>query len=589
MNTSHKIHLGMIVGRGRVDETLRCLASLDADIDSAVISFSGWEGGDVAEQARKFYDTVTGNIPKLADKITVIVGSPILKHYAYERSMTLVLKDDIENWWYLWADSDDMLFNPGILRQAVSEAAEKGVNVVETKYILDGNKEGMIRERLVRMSLFVDGKARWKNALHEYIDIDEDERKAVRNDDILWHHMPDNNTRQASRERNKRILAEQLEGTDLNLFHLAIEFVIDGDIDLFRKYAHRALDFPSLGDNYRYHLLRLLGERADNVTDARYYYGHAIAVCPQYREAYADLIETEIRRAKPNKIAIQSLAAAMAAHKPISVNPYRDSSLYGWRGLDVMERVSRYCDGINAYHQRRVDAAQGRVQILLAHATYNRPHKCIQTRAKWLNFATHPERVIHVFGIEETDTDTEVTTRGMARVIVNQRANVPAFNGACEHPEAKDCQILLQLSDDTDCFPGWDVALEERLDVSKPQVLRTSDGCRDDWLMSMPVLTRKRYEQQGGWMLHPSYKGMYSDTDFSVRAMYDGVIVDARDLVFQHLHPMFGHGVADHTYAHNNDMERYRTGFETFQKLCGGMCEKLRISVPNPADQFNTK
>jgi len=100
-------------------------------------------------------------------------------------------------------------------------------------------------------------------------------------------------------------------------------------------------------------------------------------------------------------------------------------------------------------------------------------------------------------------------------------------------------------------------------------VLHISDGHRTDSLMCMAILTRKRYEDQGGEMFSPEYFGVFSDNEFSFRAYRDGVVVNGSRIHFQHQHPIFEGKPPeqwDATHARQNAPERYAEGEAIFRR-----------------------
>ena len=74
---------------------------------------------------------------------------------------------------------------------------------------------------------------------------------------------------------------------------------------------------------------------------------------------------------------------------------------------------------------------------------------------------------------------------------------------------------------------------------------------------------RDRYIAQGH-MFHPGYFSMMSDYEFTHRAYRDDIVVEARDLVFWHLHPSIDAAPWDDTYTRQNAGEHYRNGFDHF-------------------------
>lgn len=195
--------------------------------------------------------------------------------------------------------------------------------------------------------------------------------------------------------------------------------------------------------------------------------------------------------------------------------------------------------------------------ISLLHATRQRPDRAQSCRKLWMEAAADPDYVEHIFAIDSDDPESAAALSGFTVHTVTQTGLgcVGAWNLAADHSTG---DILVQLSDDWVPVPGWDRLFRERLKpVSKPKVLRISDGHRNDDLLCMAIITRARLRQQG-WFLPPAYTGVYSDDEFSYRAFEDGTVVDARDIVLVHEHPNYDASVAmDDTYLRQNDNSKY--------------------------------
>jgi hypothetical protein len=205
----------------------------------------------------------------------------------------------------------------------------------------------------------------------------------------------------------------------------------------------------------------------------------------------------------------------------------------------------------------------GRTVISLVHASRGRVEPGTRARAMWQSMARYPERVEHIFGLDEDDQESKVLRRFRSVVVGVGGGCVAAWNAAAS---VSSGQIIIQLSDDWIPPRNWDVEIERRLDVSKPQVLAVSDNGRPDDLLCMAILTRKRLEQQG-YLFHPKFTGVYSDNYFTDCAQRDGVIINAKELVFEHQHPAFGKAEMDDTYARQNSKENYAYGKHVYDTL----------------------
>lgn len=225
------------------------------------------------------------------------------------------------------------------------------------------------------------------------------------------------------------------------------------------------------------------------------------------------------------------------------------------------------------------------LRISLLHATRGRPDKALAAKQQWLSSAKYPEYVEHIFGVDEDDASTLNVTSGCPRVVVEKgKGCVLAWNSCAELSTG---DILVQLSDDWKPALYWDEILRDQFNTETgPCVLAISDGHRNDDLLCMAILNRARYKQQG-YLFHPKFLSVFSDNYFTWAAKKDGVLKDARHIVFEHEHPIFGKGEMDNTYRDSNSEARYIQGHMTFNELtrppnatvCLAMIVKNEIDV----------
>ncbi len=189
----------------------------------------------------------------------------------------------------------------------------------------------------------------------------------------------------------------------------------------------------------------------------------------------------------------------------------------------------------------------------------------IAARDRWLQAAAFPERIEHIFAFDRDDAESVAGLCAYRHVVVeaSDKGCVAAWNLAAQ---ASKGQILIQLSDDWLPIRHWDTKIAARFrDVSQPGVLRVSDGRRVDDLLAFAIFTRSYLELLKGEFLASDYFGVYSDDEFSFRAHQNGVVIDARDIVFEHCHPSFSaEAVYDETHRRQNDSTRYREGRKIF-------------------------
>ena len=205
-------------------------------------------------------------------------------------------------------------------------------------------------------------------------------------------------------------------------------------------------------------------------------------------------------------------------------------------------------------------------KISLLHATRGRPEQAAECRKRWLRLARSPELIEHLFAVDFDDSLSRQMLTPFNPLIVNDPSGgcVAAWNMAAAHSTG---DVLVQLSDDWVPPEGWDHLILSTIgELSKPSVLRVSDGHRTDDLLCMAILTRARYQQQN-FLFSPEYQGVYSDDEFSFRACKDGLVVHAPDLCFTHAHPHYDDRIEmDQTYLIQNSDERKRNGLLTFAR-----------------------
>lgn len=225
-------------------------------------------------------------------------------------------------------------------------------------------------------------------------------------------------------------------------------------------------------------------------------------------------------------------------------------------------------------------------KISLLHATRGRSQQALAARDKWLNTADNPNDVEHIFGIDDDDLDS-LTNISTTRVIVPRGKGCVAAWNACAAKSQGD--ILMQMSDDWEPFQGWDtVIINEFADTTpnEERVIAISDGTRTDNLLCMAILNRARYVKQG-YLFYPKFFSVFSDNYFTWEAERDKVIKDAKHIVIQHMHPLWGKGQWDKTYADSNAPINYQNGHMLFNELTRVNNAKICLAMI-VKDEFDT-
>jgi hypothetical protein len=175
--------------------------------------------------------------------------------------------------------------------------------------------------------------------------------------------------------------------------------------------------------------------------------------------------------------------------------------------------------------------------ISLLHPSRQRATKSIETTKKWLQRSGCETELI--ISIDEDDPQKEYYLRyyshfnqASTKVLINQnRSAVDAINNAAKEATGN---IMIVVSDDSDCPDNWCSVIYSATEGKKDFVLKTFDGIQN-WIVTMPVLDREYYSRFG-YIYHPDYKHMFCDTEFTHVAEALDRIILRNDILFPHMH-----------------------------------------------------
>lgn len=130
------------------------------------------------------------------------------------------------------------------------------------------------------------------------------------------------------------------------------------------------------------------------------------------------------------------------------------------------------------------------------------------------------------------------------------KSSVEAINKVSEIVEG---DLFIVVSDDFDCFPGWDEWLISKLENQRDFVVKTTDTLQE-WLITLPIMDRTYYNRFG-YIYYPGYQHLFSDTEMTEVGHLLGRVIDLRDKdhVFLHRHPCGGYVERDETYLKNDE------------------------------------
>lgn len=469
--------------------------------------------------------------------------------------------------WLIWCDCDDTFQGDATEFRAKLFDASPDLTMVRCLYDVKGTNKKLYRERAIRGDAVRLGGRKWHHSVHENLMLNQGDKHEDWPEPI-WIHEPIE-IRKENRKRNLRILANSVREAATQYFYIHQEHFCCGNREQAVEYGRIALAFPNLQPAFRYETLINLAKMSASRRDANVMLMEAHGIYPWCREALASLVllnfefrDYEKARYWADKMV--SLREPLTKDRPWT----HEAKWYGWSGYDLAARAHRVCGNKSAADVFQMQYHQGaRPKISLLHATRGRPSKAIATRETWLHMASDPSCVEHIFAVDADDVASLEMSKQFVSFVSPKQSCVSAWNGAARISSG---ELLVQLSDDWVPVPGWDQMLLNECKKRDPDkesfVIAVSDGARTDDLLCMAILSRARYEQQGGELFHEGYESVFSDNEFSYRAAKDKVIIDARKRIrFEHMHPTFGKAPMDATYQHNNQRARLDAGHALFR------------------------
>jgi glycosyltransferase involved in cell wall biosynthesis len=459
----------------------------------------------------------------------------------------------------MWADTDDVIDPESIKRiRKTIHLMPDSFDGIQFDYHVPEDQLTVQRERIIRKR-----RAAWTSPIHEFLQFSGDPKIASVDGAVILHRPE--GTRERNDKRNLRILESIKNPTSSHRFHLFQSLRSVGRINDAANVVCDLLksDDPTIGTAEKYELFIAAGQMSDNVDMRLQMNLQALSVDPARKEAYGELCLCYIGLGR-NKDALAITTAMLAQDGGSSAwNVRRKYSGYlGYQLHGMALRANGFYDQADAIETNHF--IRNGKKISLIHATRGRCKQAVEARRLWFNKAKNPDAIEHIFGLDDDDMHGAFLSVHNHAVAKGIGGCVAAWNAAAEKAQG---EILIQLSDDWNPPMHWDQIIIDAIgDTSESKVLAISDGHRTDKLLCMAILTSKRYRQQG-FMFHPEFFSVYSDNYFTDKAYQDGVIIEARDIVFEHLHPIFGKAEWDETYARSNSDKNFANGKATYEKL----------------------
>ena len=168
-----------------------------------------------------------------------------------------------------------------------------------------------------------------------------------------------------------------------------------------------------------------------------------------------------------------------------------------------------------------------------------------ETRKKWLELADNPKIIQYITCHDTSDANELRIKKKVYKNLIDlfepysfgivKKCNIAATKAKAE--------CIIVATDDTIPEKGWDTKILNTADWSKEIVLNVSDGTEEKdtrvYMVKTVILSLKRYKKLG-YILHPEFDHVYCDNFHSWISHRDGVVLDRKEIMFEHLHPSLG-------------------------------------------------
>jgi glycosyltransferase involved in cell wall biosynthesis len=170
--------------------------------------------------------------------------------------------------------------------------------------------------------------------------------------------------------------------------------------------------------------------------------------------------------------------------------------------------------------------------ISLLHPSLKRPDRSKATIEKWVaNAGTEIEVIVSLDSTDPNLKAYQEIHKGRKIVLMENRNAIQAINLAAKNASG---DILIVVSDDTDCPQLWGKKILEAVVNRRDWIMKTTDGIQK-WIITMPVMDRAYYNRFG-YIYYPEYQHMFCDTELTHVADLLKRVIKREYLFFPHKH-----------------------------------------------------
>jgi glycosyltransferase involved in cell wall biosynthesis len=210
--------------------------------------------------------------------------------------------------------------------------------------------------------------------------------------------------------------------------------------------------------------------------------------------------------------------------------------------------------------------------ISLIHPSRGRPQQSFETIQKWRGLSVADPDLIVSLDFDDPNLNEYKEIYDESVIIINRnRSTVDAINNGAKLALG---DILIVVSDDTDCSEGWDFKLKQSINNNTDFILKTQDGIQP-YIITMPIMDRAYYNRTG-YIYHPDFQHLFCDTYLTCVADITGRKITS-DLMFKHNHYSVNGTQPDELHKRND--ATWKQGQETFIRLMKEFTPEQRAKI----------
>lgn len=190
------------------------------------------------------------------------------------------------------------------------------------------------------------------------------------------------------------------------------------------------------------------------------------------------------------------------------------------------------------------------MKISVIHPSREREKQVLNTATNWCKNADNDFE--YILSLDYSDKTNYLHVFSLTphtnfkKIRNSNKSAIEAINNAAKIATG---DILIVVSDDTDCPEHWDTLLLNELKGKSDFCAKTDDGLQPT-LITMPIMDRVYYDRYE-YVYHPDFLHMFADQELTTVAMMTGKYIKL-DLSFPHLHYSTGKSPKDEVNVKND-------------------------------------